>query len=61
MDSRSIAGHSLRSGHVTAASDGGASLFSIAKQGRWTDLKTVLIYHRRANAHIDNSSSALGI
>jgi integrase len=61
MDPAKIGGHSLRAGHVTAASLGGASIFSIALQGRWKDLRTILIYHRRATAHIDNSSSALGL
>jgi len=61
MDPEKIGGHSLRAGHVTAASLGGASIFSIAHQGRWKDLRTILIYYRRATAHVDNSSSALGL
>jgi hypothetical protein len=61
LDPATIGGHSLRAGHVTAASQGGASIFSIARQGRWKDPRTVLIYHRQALAHVDNSSSALGI
>jgi hypothetical protein len=61
MDPDPIAGHSLRAGHVTAASAGGASIFSIAHQGRWKDLRTVLRYHRQSRAHVDNSSSALGL
>jgi hypothetical protein len=61
LDPASIAGHSLRAGHVTAASAGGASIFSIARQGRWTNLKTVLRYWRQTQAHVDNSSSALGL
>jgi integrase len=61
LDAATIGGHSLRAGHVTAASQGGASIFSIARQGRWKDPRTVLIYHRQALAHVDNSSSALGI
>ena len=61
MDPDPIAGHSLRAGHVTAASAGGASIFSIARQGRWKNLTTVLRYHREARAHVNNSSSALGL
>jgi hypothetical protein len=61
LDPTTIGGHSLRAGHVTSASQRGASIFSIAHQGRWKNLTTVLIYHRRATAHVDNSSSALGL
>lgn len=61
LDPTRISGHSLRAGHVTVASGNRASLFSIAKQGRWKSLDTVLEYYRRATAHEDNSSSSLGL
>jgi len=54
-----IGGHSLRSGHVTTAGINGASPFSVAKQGRWKSLDTVLTYYRKATPHQDNSSSKL--
>lgn len=59
IDPARIGGHSLRSGHVTTAGTNGASPFSIAKQGRWKNLNTVLGYFRTITAHKDNSSSQL--
>lgn len=59
IDPARIGGHSLRSGHVTTAGTNGASPFSIAKQGRWKSMDTVLRYFRTINAHKDNSSSQL--
>jgi integrase len=61
LDPQTIGYHSLRSGHVTAAAGGGASIFSIAKQGRWKSLDTIMGYYRSATAHEDNSSSVLGL
>lgn len=61
LDPRTIGGHSLRAGHVTTAAQGGASVFSIAEQGRWKNLSTVQRYYRRATSHVDNSSSVLGL
>jgi hypothetical protein len=61
LDPKTIGYHSLRSGHVTAAADGGASFFSIVQQGRWKSADTAMRYYRKALAHKDNSSSTLGI
>ena len=61
LDPRTIGGHSLRAGHATTAARNGASVFSIAYQGRWKNVDTVMEYIRRGTEHQDNSSSSLGL
>jgi hypothetical protein len=61
FDPGTIGGHSLRRGHVTEASRRGAHIFSIARQGRWASLDTVLQYHDEALGHRTSTSKDLGL
>lgn len=54
-------GHSLRAGHVTAASAAGASDKAIMDQTGHKSLATLNRYKRRTNLFEDNSSSYLGL
>ena len=51
--------HSLRRGLATAASQQGASLKAIMRQGRWKEVRTVLGYIDEANAFQDNAAQIL--
>jgi site-specific recombinase XerD len=51
--------HSMRRGLATAASQQGASLKAIMRQGRWKEVKTVLDYIDDANAFQDNAAQIL--
>lgn len=51
--------HSLRRGLATAASQQGASLKAIMRQGRWKEVRTVLGYIDEAAAFQDNAAQAL--
>lgn len=54
-------GHSLRTGHVTAAAAAGASDKSIMDQTGHKSLATLNRYKRKTNLFEDNSSSYLGL
>jgi integrase len=54
-------GHSLRAGGATAAYLGGASIFSIMDQGRWSSADTVKKYIRLEDRWINNAAGAMGL
>ncbi len=51
--------HSLRRGFATAASQSGASLISIMRQGRWQHADTALGYIEEAKAFEDNAVDSI--
>ena len=55
LDPSSVAGHSLRSGFITSASDAGAALAAIAKHAGHAKLDTTLGYVQVADAFRDHS------
>jgi len=54
-----VSSHSLRRGFATAASQQGASLKAIMRQGRWKEVDTVLGYIEEGNAFEDNAAHVL--
>lgn len=61
LDPGRYSGHSLRAGHVTAASAGGASDKAIMDQTGHKSLATLNRYKRKSNLFEDNASSYLGL
>lgn len=61
IDPASIGGHSLRAGHATQAAECGVDVVEIAKQGRWKDLRKVMVYVRSGQRFAYNSSGKLGL
>jgi integrase len=61
IDPACIGGHSLRAGHATQAAERGVDVVEIAKQGRWKDLRKVMIYVRSGQRFLYNSSGKLGL
>ncbi|MCG5244143.1 tyrosine-type recombinase/integrase [Azospirillum doebereinerae] len=61
IDPDRVAGHSLRSGHATAAAQAGAAEDTIQRQLRHKKADTTRGYIRRATAFDNSSSSALGL
>lgn len=58
-DAQKYSSHSLRRGFATAASQSGASLISIMRQGRWQHSDTALGYIEEAKAFEDNAASCI--
>jgi integrase len=61
LEPANFAGHSLRSGFVTAAVDGKASLFTIAQHTGHRSLSSLRRYFRRGDAWEANLSAAVGL
>ncbi len=61
LDPSRYAGHSLRAGMATAASEGGASDRSIMNQGRWRSRATVDRYVRRRTIWQENAAAHMGL
>ena len=61
LDPALFSGHSLRSGLVTSAAEGGASERSIMEQTRHRSLKQVRKYIRRGSLFQDNAAARSGL
>ncbi|WP_043343306.1 site-specific integrase [Belnapia moabensis] len=61
IDPARIGGHSLRAGHATQAAEKGVDIIEIAQQGRWKDLRKVMVYVRSGRRFTFNSSAKLGL
>ena len=55
----SFSGHSLRRGFATTASQNGASMASIMRQGRWNNTATVLEYIEESERFMENAVSTI--
>ena len=61
IDPALIGGHSLRAGHATQAAENGVDIVEIAQQGRWKDLRKVMVYVRSGRRFSYNSSAKIGL
>lgn len=61
FDPQRFAGHSLRSGLITAASDGGATTRSIMAQTRHKSAAMIDRYYRKEDKFTDNAASYTGL
>jgi integrase len=61
FDPTMVGGHSLRRGHVTQAGKNNAPILSIAKQGRWRNINTVMRYYDHGKGHANSTSGHLGL
>ena len=61
IEPRNYGGHSLRSGGITAAYRGGASIDTCAAQAGHKKITTTVRYVRRAGIFKDNASAVMGL
>lgn len=61
LDPAKFAGHSLRAGHITQATENGAQPLDVMQQSGHKRIETMAGYIRRGNLFKNNSSAALGL